>query len=162
MSSNLVDHNTETLENSINFFHSSEDLFFGINTTIYETLKDDYEDKYEYILPEVTLDKRLFLNDKFGSLELQTNYKVHNYDTNKLTNFLVNDFYYNSNNKLIKDFLNTKILGNIKNINYESKNVNIYKEDPLQKYLVLLDYFQKLICKKITVNLDIYLNQKCY
>ena len=70
------------------------------------------------IFSKVTLDKRLFLNDKFGSLELQTNYKVHNYDTNKLTNFLVNDFYYNSNNLLIKDFLNTKILANIKNINY--------------------------------------------
>ena len=146
--SNLVDHNTETLENSINFFHSSEDLFFGINTTIYETLKDDYEDKYEYILPEVTLDKRLFLNDKFGSLELQTNYKVHNYDTNKLTNFLVNDFYYNSNNKLIKDFLNTKIFGNIKNINYENKNINIYKEDPTTEIFVSIGLLSEINLQK--------------
>ena len=79
--SNLVDYNVETLENSFKFSHEREDLFFGINTSVYETLKTGYEDKYEYILPEITLDKNLFLNDELGSLDFQTNYKVHNYDT---------------------------------------------------------------------------------
>ena len=51
----------------------------------------DYNDKYEYILPEVTVDKNL-LSNKFGNLDLQSNLKFHNYDTNKLENFLVNDF----------------------------------------------------------------------
>ena len=39
-------------------------------------------------------------HEYFGNLDLQTNYKSHNYDTNKLTNFLVNDFdYYSNTNK---------------------------------------------------------------
>ena len=34
-------------------------------------------------------DKNLF-SEKYGNLDLQSNYKTHKYDTNKLTNFFVN------------------------------------------------------------------------
>ena len=43
------------------------------------------------IFSEVTIDKNLFSSDKFGNLDLQSNFKVHNYDTNKLTSFFVNE-----------------------------------------------------------------------
>ena len=102
----------------------------GFNASIYETLKSDYNDKYEYILPELTIDTNLFSNENIGNLDLQTNYKSHNYDTNKLTNFLVNDLNYYSNTNTFNNVINSKILANLKNINYESKNVNIYKNDP--------------------------------
>ena len=128
--SNLVKYDTETLENSINFSQERDNLFFGINASIYETLTSSYEDKYEYILPELTLDKNIFFNEDVGSAELLTNYKVHNYDTNKFTNFLINDLNFESNNKVFKNFLNNKILANIRNINYESKNVDLFKENP--------------------------------
>ena len=128
--SNLVNYNTDTLENSINFYHERENLFFGLNASVFETLKSNYEDKYEYILPEITLDKNIFYKEGVGNLELLTSYKAHNYDTNKFTNFLINDFNFESEDKIFKNFLNNKILGNVKNINYESKNVNIYKEEP--------------------------------
>ena len=94
--SNLVDYSNDTLESSLNFTHEKNDLFFGLNASIYETLKDDYNDKYEYILPELTVDKNLFSGEKIGNLDLQTNLKVHNYDTNKLTNFIVNDLNWSS------------------------------------------------------------------
>ena len=128
--SNLVKYDTETLENSINFSQERDNLFFGINASIYETLTSSYEDKYEYILPELTLDKNIFFNEDVGSAELLTNYKVHNYDTNKFTNFLINDLNFESNNKIFKNSLNNKILANIRNINYESKNVDLFKENP--------------------------------
>ena len=34
-------------------------IFFWFKANIYETLKDNYNDKYEYILPEITIDKIL-------------------------------------------------------------------------------------------------------
>ena len=71
-------------------------IFFGFKTSLYETLKEDYDDKYEYIFPEITFDKNLFNNEKIGILDLSSNYKVHNYDTNKLTNFLVNNLNWAS------------------------------------------------------------------
>ena len=38
-------------------------------------LKEDYNDKYEYIFPEITFDKNLFNDSKLGELNLQSNYK---------------------------------------------------------------------------------------
>jgi LPS-assembly protein len=128
--SNLVDYNLENLQKSINYSAEKDDLFFGLNASVYETLKSNYEDKYEYVLPEITLNKNLLLDENLGNIELQSNYKVHNYDTNKLTNFLVNDIDFFSNELVFDNGLNTKILANIKNINYESKNVEIYKNNP--------------------------------
>jgi LPS-assembly protein len=126
--SDLIDYNRDTLENSLNFSHNKDDLFIGIKAGAFETLKSGNTDKYEYILPDVTLDKNLF-NNELGSLDLQTNYKVHNYDTNKLTNFLVNDFDWAYKELSFNSGLNSKILGKFKNINYEAKNVDLYKKD---------------------------------
>ena len=120
----------------------------GFNASIYETLKSDYNDKYEYILPELTIDTNLFSNENIGNLDLQTNYKSHEYDTSKLTNFLVNDLNYYSNTNTFNNVINSKILANLKNINYESKNVNIYKNDPTSELLDQLVY-QKLISKTV-------------
>ena len=58
--------------------------------------KESYNDKYEYIFPEAFFDTNLFNN--LGNLDLQTNLKFHNYDTNKFTKFFVNDFNWNSRN----------------------------------------------------------------
>ena len=116
-------------------------------------MKTGYEDKYEYILPEITLDKNLFLNEELGSLDFQTNYKVHNYDTNKLTNFLINDLNYESNSKVYNNLFNTKILGNFKNINYESKNVDVYKNDPSSEIFGSLGILSE-------INLEKFYNEK--
>lgn len=150
--SNLVDYNKDTLENSINFTHENDDIFFGFNTSMYETLKDDYEDKYEYIFPEITIDKNLINHEKLGSLDLQTNFKAHNYDTNKFTNFLVNDFDWNSKELFFESGINTKILGNIRNINYEAKNVDLYKKDPSSEFYGSLGLLSQLNLEKIQGN----------
>ena len=65
--SNLVDYNNDTLQSSLNYTHENENIFFGLNASIYETLKEDFNDKYEYILPEITLDKNIFSNEKLGA-----------------------------------------------------------------------------------------------
>ena len=129
INSNLVDYNRDTLENHINFTHEKDDLFFGFNASIFETLKESYEDKYEYILPEITIDKNLLNHDQFGNLDLQTNISTKLYDTNKLKNFIVNNFEWTSKDIFFDSGLNTKFLGNIRNINYEVKNIDEYKED---------------------------------
>ncbi len=160
INSNLVDYNKDTLENHINFTHEKDDLFFGLNASIFETLKESYEDKYEYILPEITLDKNLFNNDKYGNLDLQTNISTHLYDTNKLQNFIVNDFDWRSKDIFLDNGLNTKILGNLRNINYEVKNVDEYKEDTTTEIFGALGLFSKLSLEKKQGNTDHLLTPK--
>ena len=70
------------------------EYFLGLIKRSYETINDSYNDKYEYILPDITFDKNLISNEKIGNLDLQTNFQVHKYDTNKFTKFLVNDFLW--------------------------------------------------------------------
>ena len=158
--SNLVDYNLDTLENSLNYTLQKDDLFFGFDASVYESLKDNYEDKYEYILPEITFNKNLFLNEDLGSLSLQSNYKVHNYDTNKLTNFLVNDFEWTSNDLNLKNGVNTKFLANVKNINYESKNVDVYKKDPTVEIYGALGLLSEVNLLKNTNNSEHLLKPK--
>ena len=147
--SNLVDYNIDTLNSSIKFSHEKEDMFLGMNASIYETLKDTYEDKYEFIFPEITFDKNLFSNENYGSLDLQTNLKVHNYDTNKLTNFIVNDLNWNFKETNFSSGIKGKILGNFKNINYEAKNVDPYKEDFTSEFYGALGYLASIDLQKI-------------
>ena len=158
--SNLVDFNTSTLESSLDFTHQDEDMFLGFNTSIYETLKDTYNDKYEYILPELTIDKNLFSNNNFGNLDLQTNIKIHNYDTNKTTRFFINDFYWNLKEKNFDKGLNTKILGNLKNINYETKNIDLYKKDTTSEIFGALGLFSQLDLYKNINNTNHFLKPK--
>ena len=61
-------------------------------------MKEGYNDKYEFILPEITYDNIIFSDDKYGNMDLKSNFKVHNYDTNKATKFLINDFYWDIKN----------------------------------------------------------------
>ena len=109
--SNLVDYNQDTLENTIDFTHEEEDVFFGVNATIYESLQDDYEDKYEYIFPNATFSKNLINDQLLGNLDLQSNLEVRNYDTNKLTSFFVNDFNWSSKNLFLNNGVSSKFLG---------------------------------------------------
>ncbi len=157
--SNLVDYNVDTLENTIEFTHSDNDMFLGMNATAFKTLKDSYNDKYEYILPEAFLEKNLFNND-FGNLDLQTNLKVYNYDTNKTTKFFVNDFIWSSKEILFDSGISSKILGNIKNINYETSNVDLYKENHTNEAHGALGLLSEIKLQKNSDNASHFLTPK--
>ena len=148
LKSNLVDYNQDTLESSLNFSHEEDDIFFGFNASVFETLKENYNDKYEYIAPEITLDKNIFANQTLGNLNLQSNFKVHNYDTNKLTNFNVNDLSWSSKDLLHKSGIKSKFLSKLKNINYESKNVSKYKDSPTSELFGALGFHSQIKLEK--------------
>ena len=145
--SNLASYETDTLESSINYTHQNDDLFIGFNASMYETLKEDYNDKYEYVLPDVTLNKSLF-NNQYGNIDFTSNLKVHNYDTNKFTKFLINDIDWKYKNINFDSGISGRILGKIKNVNYEAKNTE-FKKDPTSEvygalgYLTEVDLFKK-------------------
>jgi LPS-assembly protein len=125
----LAEYEVNKLENAIEFSHSNEDLLFDINAFMYENLEEGYNDKYEYILPNISLAKNLFKNDTYGFLDFKTNFKVHNYDTNKYEKYLTNDFQWDSNILSFGSQYSNKFLAHLKNINYETNNVQDFKEE---------------------------------
>tara|TARA_B100001248_G_scaffold68660_1_gene48477 strand:+ start:8222 stop:10630 length:2409 start_codon:yes stop_codon:yes gene_type:complete len=148
--SNLVDHNTSTLENSLSFTRENEDVFFGFNASIYETLNDDYNDKYEYILPEITIGKNLINNELFGNLDLQSVIQVHNYDTNKFNSFFVNDLNWNMKDLYFKSGIQGKLFSQIRNINYETRNEELYKDEPTNEIYGAFGYLTEINFQKQT------------
>ena len=142
--------NLNTFENSINFTHSNDEIFFGFNMSMYETLINGYNDKYEYIYPEIIFNKNLLSNSTFGSVNLDTNLKVHNYDTNKTSKFLINNINWDSGDKNLNNGIQNKFLGNLKNINYETKNINEFKSDTTSEMFGAFGFISKIdLYKKI-------------
>ena len=153
---NLVDYETDNLESSIDFTHQNDNSFLGINTSIFETLNENYNDKYEYILPEITYDKNLISNEIIGNLDLQSNFKTHIYDTNKLTNFFVNDLTWNFKEIYHQSGISSKLLANFKNVNYEAKNVDNFKEDFTSDLYGAFGYFSELDLEKKVAKQSIF------
>ena len=149
INTDLVEFDKNELESSFNLSKNYENSFLGINASIYETLQSDYDDKYEYIFPEVTLDKNLLASNNYGYLDLTTNFKAHNFDTNKTTKFLTNEFNWTYDNLQFDSGINGKILGHFRNINYDVKNVEKYKKNTTNEffgaigYLAKIDFFKK-------------------
>ncbi len=160
--SNLVNYNSDTLESSLNFTHQHEDIFFGLDAFMYETTKETYDDKYEYIFPEITFDKYLLTSEKIGSIELQSNFKVRNYETNKLESFFINDFNWESKDLRFNSGINSKFLGNIKNINYEAKNVEEYKDDFTNELFGSIGLLSEMRLQKETTNAEHFLTPKLF
>ena len=146
----MVNSDIDNLNNTLDFTHSNDDVFFGFNISMYETLKENYNDKYEYIYPEITLNKNLLSSSNYGLIDLDTNFKVHNYDTNKTSKFLVNNFEWSSIDNNSNSGIQTKLLGNLRNINYETKNIDSFKSDTTSEIFGALGLLGKIdLYKKI-------------
>ena len=142
--SNLVEYEKDTLENSFTFNREDENSFLGFQASAYETLKDGYNDKYEYILPDLVYDKNLFASNKYGNLDLTSNLNIHNYDTNKFKRFLVNDLDWKFKTNNFMSGIKGNLIGKFKNVNYETKNVKEYKNDPETEIFGALGYLSKI------------------
>ena len=160
--SNLVDYEKDNLENYIDYshFNDKENFFFALKASSFETLKEDYNDKYEFILPHITLNKNLF-NEEFGSGNFQTNFKVHNYDTNKYKQFLINDFEWAFNQSSNDSFYDGKFLTNIKNVNYKVEKENKFKPKQTHELFGALGYLASVnLIKKENNNKNHFLTPK--
>jgi len=158
--SNLVEYEDDTLENSFTFNREDENSFLGFQASAYETLKEGYNDKYEYILPDLIYDKNLLASNKYGSLDFTSNLNIHNYDTNKFKRFLVNDLDWKFKTNNFMSGIKSNLIGKLKNVNYETKNVSEYKSDPESELFGALGYLSKIDLFKNKNNQDYLLTPK--
>ena len=149
--SNLVEYETEVLENFIDYSLIDDDKnqFFSINASSFRTLANSYSDKYEYIFPEINYKKQFFSN-KYGYGNLISDLKVHNYDTNKYKKTLINDFNWEIDRPFSEKIYKGKILTKLKNINYEYDNVGGFKTKTTNELFGAVGYL---------ASLDLYKNE---
>ena len=72
--------------------------------------------------PNINFGNTLFSSTTLGTLDWKTNSFYRNYDVNKKTQFVVNDFTWNSKNYITKSGFVNAFTGLLKNSNYEANN----------------------------------------
>ena len=139
--SNLVDYEKNTLENYIDFsrFDNDKNLFIGIKSNVSQTLNESYNDKYEFTLPDLILNKDFF-TERFGYGDLESNLSIYNYDTNKTERFLINNFDWSFEKSFSESLYKGEFLTKLKNVNYETKNVEKYKDDTTSEFYGAVGY----------------------
>ena len=72
------------------------------------------------------------------------------YDTNKTSKFFINDFDWEIGEKNFGTRVQTKFISNIRNINYETKNINEFKSDTTNEVFGALGILSKIdLYKKV-------------
>ena len=140
----LINSDKNTLENYLKFSSTGEDDFYGIETSIFKSLKKDNSEKYEYILPSASYSKNFIDTDSFGNIDFTSNFKIENTDTNKTKKILINDFTWNYKDLFFANGFKSKLFSEVKNVNYEAKNMENFKTEPTSEVFGALGYLSEI------------------
>ena len=155
--SSLADKSKTILENKIDFSYQNQDFYLGLTPSVFEDTSKLGHLKHEYLLP-LTIEKNIFSSEKYGFLDLGSNLRVRNYETNKQTNIFANNFNWKSNKWLNSLGVENYFKGLIKTVNYEAENTSEYKNDKTNSEIKsALGYFAKLrLYKEDIINKNFY------
>ena len=152
LKSPIID-NTTTLTSSLGLNLLDDGLSFNTEFHVYENLYNSKNERYEYVLPSYQLSKTIestFI--KNGSLILNSDGFIKNYNTNVLEKRIINDLIYNSNYKYSKIGIQNDYSILIKNTNSDAKNSSTYKETRDHTINSLLQYNLSYPLKKNGIN----------
>jgi len=144
ISTTLVEKSQSVLENSVDFKYQKKDFYLSLTPSVFEDITKSGNLRREYLLP-IDIEKNIMSNENYGFLDVVTNLKIRNYDTNKQSNFLVNNFNWRSNKWLNKFGIENHLEAQIKNVNYETSKTKLYKNNKKNAELnSVLGFFSKL------------------
>jgi len=122
--------NNDILVNSFKLALDHEEYDFTVNSLIYEDLKANSSDKYQYIIPQYVFNKTLSENFLNGSLYLSSSGANDLKNTNDLKSNIINDFTYSGFDILTNSGLKNNFNIRVKNLNSIGKDNSNYKSSP--------------------------------
>ena len=144
VNSTLVNKEKTVLENKIDYIYQDKNLFLGLTPSFYEDTNKLGNQRHEYLLP-LTLEKNIMASEKLGFLDLGSNLTLRNYDANKKTGFLINNFNWKSKKWLNSLGVESYFEGLVKNVNYRAEDTDVYKNNKENYELhSALGFFSKL------------------
>ena len=140
----LADKDKTVLVNKLDFSYQDKDLYIGLTPSAYEDTSKLGNLRHEYLLP-LAIEKNIFTSERYGFLDLGSDVRLRNYDTNKQTNFLVNNFKWKSNNWLNSLGVENYFEGLARTVNYAADNTTEFKNEKTNSEVYsALGYFSKL------------------
>ena len=157
INTSLVDKSKNVLENTINYSYQNKDFYLGFTPSVFEDISKSGNARHEYLLP-LTIEKNIMSSEKYGLVDLNTNIRMRNFETNKQTNFLVNNFNWKSIKWLNKFGFENHFEGLLKTVNYEANKTDEFKNDKTNGEInPALGYFAKMgFYKKDAINKFFY------
>ena len=153
LQTSLVDYLDNTVKNSVDYSFQKRDLFFNTKVSAFENLSKTGNERFEFIYPEATLEKNVFMSDSLGIVDLKSELLVKNYDVDKQIDVVSNEFNWASNSWVNKFGFENEFLGFIKNVNYKAKNAKNYKtEGSVSEFYGALGFKSELGLFKIKDN----------
>ena len=126
--------NTSTLNSFINFNGVNEDLYFQGNLEVFEDTTKTDSNKYEYVFPNIKIDKTFNL-DNNDYLSFDSAGYMKQFDKNVKETSVVNNLNYKSNQFYGTSGLVGDYSLNLKNINTELKNSKKLKNESKMELL---------------------------
>ena len=124
VNSMLASESINVLENNVTFDYQKDDLFFIAELSAFENLTVTGNEKYEYQLPFLTLEKNILNSQKYGFADYSSKIQAKTLNTNQHENFFVNDIDWSSNKWISEIGLENQFKGIFKTVNYETENTN--------------------------------------
>ena len=101
-----------------------------LNLQFMKTLSKTNNDRYEHVLPSYNISKKFDnLKNLNGKLEINSSGSIKSYNTNILEKVNINDLVYNSDTKITSSGIENSFNFIIKNVNTESDNSKVYKNN---------------------------------
>ena len=129
LQTSLVDYLDNTIKNTVDYGYQKKDLFFNTKVSAFENLSKTGNERFEFIYPEASIEKNLFMSDNLGIVDLKSELLVKNYDVDKQIEVVSNEFNWVSNSWVNKFGFENEFLGLFKNVNYQAKNAETYKTE---------------------------------
>ena len=151
--SSLADKDINVLENTAQYKYQNKDFYFGVTPSVFEDINKVGHKRYEYLLP-LNIEKNIASSEKYGLLDIDSHIKIRNYETNKKTEFFVNNFNWKSNKWLNKFGVENYFEGLLKTVNYNADKTETFKNKKGNSELnSAVGYFAKLgMYKKDIIN----------
>ena len=93
----MVDYLDDTIKNTVEYDYQKKDLFFNTKISAFENLSKIGNERFEYIYPEASLEKNIFMDDELGIVDLKSELLVKNYDVDSQIDVVSNEFNWVSN-----------------------------------------------------------------
>ena len=164
--SSPIINDSKTLENSFKLSLYSDNLSINSDFTVYEDLDKESNDRFEYILPQFNLVKKLDNKTNLvGDFNFKSKNSVKHYNTNVFEKTNVNDLNFKSIPKITSIGFYNNYDFIIKNANSDAQNSMKYKEDVSHYFSGLFQYnsslplikenknYQKILKPKFTLKI---------
>ncbi len=129
LQTSLVDYLDNTIKNTINYGYQKNDLFFNTKISAFENLSKTGNERFEYIYPEASIEKNILMSESLGIVDLKSELLIKNYEVDKQLDIVSNEFNWVSNSWVNKFGFENEFLGLFKNINYQAKNTENFKNE---------------------------------